>query len=105
MQGRSILETRREQVFPILEAAEIERVRRFGTVRRYADGDPLAIGSCRCYGNRTEGPAAGRHARIARRGNRISAVLRESRYEHAGRQEHLAPHRSMLASVIAAALR
>ena len=42
MQGKSILETRREQVFPILEAAEIERVRRFGTVRRYADGDPLA---------------------------------------------------------------
>jgi len=37
----SIFETRRHQVFPILEAAEIERMRRFGTVRSYAAGDAL----------------------------------------------------------------
>ena len=35
------LETRREQMFPTLTAAEIERMRRFGTVRRYADGERL----------------------------------------------------------------
>src|SRR6266545_3046929 len=38
----SIIETRRAQMFPTLEAAEIERVRRFGKVRAYAAGDALA---------------------------------------------------------------
>ncbi len=38
----SIIETRRAQMFPTLEAAEIERVRRFGEVRAYAAGDALA---------------------------------------------------------------
>ena len=35
------LETRREQMFPVLSAGEIARMRRFGTVRRYADGERL----------------------------------------------------------------
>ena len=37
----SIIETRRHQMFPTLEAAEIERVRRFGEVCRYAPGEAL----------------------------------------------------------------
>lgn len=38
----SVIETRRHQVFPILEPAEIERVRRFGEIRRYKAGEALA---------------------------------------------------------------
>ena len=37
---QTIIETRRAQMFPALEAAEIERVRRFGEVRAFADGVP-----------------------------------------------------------------
>jgi len=37
----SNLETRRDQVFPILTAAEIERLLRFGSVRSYAAGTAL----------------------------------------------------------------
>jgi thioredoxin reductase (NADPH) len=37
----STLETRREQMFPKLSPAEIDRVRRFGTVRHYRAGEPL----------------------------------------------------------------
>ena len=36
-----IIEARRDQMFPTLEAAEIERVRRFGEVCRYAPGEAL----------------------------------------------------------------
>src|SRR5437764_1719560 len=39
---QSILDSRRHQLFPILEPAEIERVRRFGTVRSYRAGEALA---------------------------------------------------------------
>ena len=39
---KSILETRRDQIFPILEPSEIERVRRFGSVRSYGAGAVLA---------------------------------------------------------------
>src|SRR6516162_3418271 len=39
---QSILDTRRDQLFPILEPAEIERVRRFGTVCSYRAGEALA---------------------------------------------------------------
>jgi thioredoxin reductase (NADPH) len=37
----SIIETRRHQMFPTLEAAEIERVRRFGEMCSYAAGEAL----------------------------------------------------------------
>ncbi len=37
----SVADTRREQVFPILNANEIQRVRRFGDVRSYGSGDAL----------------------------------------------------------------
>jgi len=39
---QSILDRRRDQLFPSLEPAEIERVRRFGTVRSYRTGEALA---------------------------------------------------------------
>ena len=38
----SIFETRREQIFPILDPAQIERVRRFGALRSYRGGEALA---------------------------------------------------------------
>jgi len=38
----SIIDTRREQMFPMLQPFEIERVRRFGEVRSFKVGDPLA---------------------------------------------------------------
>src|SRR5262245_6822719 len=37
-----IIETHSHQMFPRLEASEIERVRRFGQVRRFEPGDALA---------------------------------------------------------------
>jgi thioredoxin reductase (NADPH) len=38
----SIIETRRDQIFPHLRATDIERARRFGEVRRFAAGEALA---------------------------------------------------------------
>jgi thioredoxin reductase (NADPH) len=38
----SISDTRFDQMFPTLEPSEIERVRRFGKIRAFAPGDPLA---------------------------------------------------------------
>ncbi len=40
--AKSIIDTRRHQMFPILEPLEIERLRRFGTLRSYAAGEALA---------------------------------------------------------------
>ncbi|MGH8427506.1 MAG: FAD-dependent oxidoreductase [Gammaproteobacteria bacterium] len=40
--ARSVIDTRRDQMFPTLETAEIERLRRFGETRHYAAGDYLA---------------------------------------------------------------
>src|ERR1043166_6562479 len=40
--AQSIIETRRPQMFPTLEASEIERVRRFGEVCAYPAGHALA---------------------------------------------------------------
>src|SRR5215831_14226804 len=37
----TIIETRRDQVFPTLKAGEIERVRRFGKVRSFGAGEAL----------------------------------------------------------------
>jgi len=38
----SMLDNRREQMFPVLESREIDRLRRFGKVRTYRTGDKLA---------------------------------------------------------------
>ena len=40
--AQSVFDTRRHQMFPTLEASEIERVRRFGAIHRYAAGETLA---------------------------------------------------------------
>ena len=40
--ARLIIETRRDQMFPVLDRPEIERVRHFGTLRSYRKGDALA---------------------------------------------------------------
>src|SRR6185295_9340906 len=39
--ARSLIETRFEQMFPTLEAAEIDRLRGFGEIRTYAAGERL----------------------------------------------------------------
>lgn len=39
---QSTIDTRFEQMFPVLEPAEIERVRRFGKLRSYGPGEALA---------------------------------------------------------------
>jgi thioredoxin reductase (NADPH) len=39
----STIDTRREQMFPKLTPEEVDRLRRFGEVRRYASGEPLFI--------------------------------------------------------------
>ena len=41
MATQSVLETRRHQMFPIIEPEEIDRVRRFGEQRSYAKGEAL----------------------------------------------------------------
>jgi thioredoxin reductase (NADPH) len=38
----SIIETRRDQILPLLDATDIERAWRFGDVRRFATGEALA---------------------------------------------------------------
>lgn len=47
----SIIETRRGQAFPELTRTEVDRLRRFGEVRGYVDGERLfAAGkNCRLY--------------------------------------------------------
>jgi thioredoxin reductase (NADPH) len=39
---KSIIDTRRDQMFPVLETAEIERVRHFGALHAYRAGEALA---------------------------------------------------------------
>jgi thioredoxin reductase (NADPH) len=42
--SKSIIDTRHDQMFPNLEASEVERVRRFGEVQSFGGGDALATG-------------------------------------------------------------
>ena len=42
MANQTIIETRRHQMFPVLAPEEIERVRRFGELRKFAAGAALA---------------------------------------------------------------
>ena len=39
----SMITERRNQVLPVLSAAEIDRVRAFGETRRYRAGEPLFV--------------------------------------------------------------
>ena len=43
MANQTIIETRRHQMFPVLAPEEIERVRRFGELRKFAAGEALAL--------------------------------------------------------------
>jgi thioredoxin reductase (NADPH) len=38
----SVMESRRDQAFPLLEDSEVARVRRFGSLRSYSSGGMLA---------------------------------------------------------------
>ena len=40
--SQPLIEARKEQMFPTLDAAEIDRLRRFGVVRSYAAGETLS---------------------------------------------------------------
>ena len=40
--SKSIIDTRHDQMFPNLEASEVERVRRFGEVQSFGAGEALA---------------------------------------------------------------
>jgi thioredoxin reductase (NADPH) len=41
--AHSIIDTRRDQMFPVLEPKEIERARRFGEVRTYEPGEEIVV--------------------------------------------------------------
>ncbi|MGA0599988.1 FAD-dependent oxidoreductase [Caulobacter sp. KR2-114] len=41
--ARPTIETRRDQMFPTLEPAEVDRLRRFGEVTRFEDGEALLV--------------------------------------------------------------
>jgi thioredoxin reductase (NADPH) len=47
---RSLIETRRDQMFPVLEAFEIERVRRFGEPRTYRESETIAKSGAATHG-------------------------------------------------------
>ena len=70
MANQTIIETRRHQMFPVLEPEEIERVRRFGELRAFR-------------GRRTRSPASARWRRglmiiLCGQGRRLSAAGRTS---------------------------
>jgi thioredoxin reductase (NADPH) len=39
----SVIDTRNEQMFPKIRPQEIDRLRQFGEIRRYAAGEPLFV--------------------------------------------------------------
>ena len=41
MSAKSIIDRRRDQLFPVLELAEIERIRRFGHTHSYGPGETV----------------------------------------------------------------
>jgi thioredoxin reductase (NADPH) len=69
----STLATRRHQIFPVLEAQEMQRVRRFGELRNFAPGESLA--------------AAGRHSEGVM--VILSGNVKVSRMDVTGVQEHI----------------
>ena len=75
--AQSVFDTRRHQMFPTLEASEIERVRRFGAIHRYAAGETLATAGAVSPGftiilsgkvDITQPGASGRHELIVTHG-------------------------------------
>src|ERR1700741_3330493 len=61
------LTTRRHQIFPVLDADEMQRVQRFGTLRNFEAGEALATA-----GQHSPGVMVllGGHVRVSRRGVR-----------------------------------
>src|SRR5437899_8237822 len=72
----SIIDTRREQMFPALQPFEIERVRRFGEVRSFEVGEPLA--------------------KVGEVGRGLSVILagqvEVTRYDQSGHRAHIVTH-------------
>src|SRR5713101_1319241 len=73
---QSIMDTRREQMFPTLQPFEIERVRRFGEVRSFDAGEPLAkVGD------------VGRGFSII-----LAGQVEVTRYDRSGHRAHIVTH-------------
>src|SRR5262245_12738569 len=72
----SIIDTRREQMFPRLQPLEIERVRRFGEVRSFEVGEALA-----------EVGEVGRGLSII-----LAGQVEVTRYNHSGHRAHIVTH-------------
>jgi thioredoxin reductase (NADPH) len=73
----SIIDTRRNQMFPVLEPVEIERVRRFGEVRSYGAGEALA--------------------KVGEKGHGLAVILTGTveitQHDESGRREPIVTHR------------
>src|SRR6202140_5547896 len=74
----SIMDTRRHQMFPVLEPLEIERVRRFGKVRSYGAGEALA--------------------KVGEKGHGLTVILAGTvdvtQHDESGRRDPIVPHGS-----------
>jgi len=70
------MDTRREQMFPVLQPFEIERVRRFGEVRSFKVGEPLAK-----VGNVARGLSI-----------ILAGQVEVTWYDHLGHRTHIATH-------------
>src|SRR3984893_7231218 len=74
----SIIDTRRNQMFPVLEPVEIERVRRFGKVRSYGAGEALA--------------------KVGEKGHGLAVILAGTveitQHDESGRRELIVTHRA-----------
>jgi thioredoxin reductase (NADPH) len=74
----SIIDTRRNQMFPVLEPMEIERVRRFGKVRSYGAGEALA--------------------KVGEKGHGLAVILAGTveitQHDESGRRELIVTHRA-----------
>jgi len=70
------MDTRREQMFPVLQPFEIERVRRFGEVRSFKVGEPLAK-----VGNVARGLSI-----------ILAGQVEVTWYDHLGHRIHIATH-------------
>jgi thioredoxin reductase (NADPH) len=72
----SIIDTRHDQMFPTLQPLEIERVRRFGDMRSFEVGEPLA--------------------KVGEVGRGLSVILagqvEVTRYDHSGHRAHIVTH-------------
>jgi len=74
----SIIDTRRDQMFPVLDPMEIERVRRFGQVRSYGAGEALA--------------------KVGEKGHGLTVILAGTveitQHDESGRREPIVTHRA-----------